>query len=324
MNDSREVLLEVKEIQKRFVVNSGNGKRVVNALNGVSFKVYKGETFGLVGESGCGKTTVGRTITRMINADSGSILFDGCDLLTLNKREMKRKRCDIQMIFQDPFASLDPRMTVGETLTEPLIVHGIGDRVARRKKVEEMLSLVGLQKSYYDRFPHEFSGGQRQRIGIARALILNPRLVICDEPVSALDVSVQSQILNLFQDLQKEFNLTYIFIAHGLNVIKHISNRVGVMYLGEIVETLHSKDLIESPAHPYTKALISAIPTPDPTKTTDRITLKGDIPSPANLPSGCCFHTRCEYCTDKCTHEKPEYRQSGDRAVSCFFPLVHL
>lgn len=315
-------LLELKDLTKHFVSKSGKTKRVVHALNGISFDVMNGETFGLVGESGCGKTTMGRVINRLIEPTSGQVIFKGIDLFALNKQELKRSRRDIQMIFQDPFASLDPRMTIGQTLTEPLIIYGMGDRASRRGKVNNLLEMVGLQPSYYDRYPHEFSGGQRQRIGIARALILNPKMVICDEPVSALDVSVQSQILNLLNDLQKEFGLTYIFIAHGLNVVKHISTRIGVMYLGKMVEILRSEDLLTSPAHPYTEALLSAIPVPDPANPPSRIILEGDIPSSTRLPNGCYFHSRCRYRQDICKQEMPAQRQIGERMVLCHFPLI--
>jgi oligopeptide/dipeptide ABC transporter ATP-binding protein len=295
---------------------------MVHAVNGVSFEVLRGETFGIVGESGCGKTTAGRVINCLIEPTGGQVIFNGKDLFKLNKQELKLSRRDIQMIFQDPFASLDPRMTIGQTLTEPLVIHRIGDKASRRKKVEELLEMVGLQPSYYSRYPHEFSGGQRQRIGIARVLVLDPKLVICDEPVSALDVSVQSQILNLLTDLQKEFGLTYIFIAHGLNVVKHISNRIGVMYLGKMVEVLRSEELLTSPAHPYTEALLSAVPVPDPANPPNRIILEGDIPSSAQLPSGCYFHSRCRYRRAVCQQETPVQRQIGERVVACHFPLI--
>lgn len=234
---------------------------------------------------------------------------------------MKKVRREIQMIFQDPFASLDPRMTIGQIIEEPLIIHRMGTRAERREKVKQMLERVGLQPDYYNRYPHEFSGGQRQRIGIARALILNPKLIICDEPVSALDVSVQSQILNLLDELQKELGLTYIFIAHGLSVVKHISDRVGVMYLGKMAEVVNAEQLFENPAHPYTQALLSANPIPDPDYEKQRIILEGDIPSASNLPSGCAFHTRCRYCRQICREQEPPYRQIGDRIVACHFPL---
>ncbi len=322
MNFDAPKLLEVKNLTKHFVTENGKTRRVIHAVNGISFDVVRGETFGIVGESGCGKTTAGRVINRLVEPTDGQVMFDGTDLFKLNKQELKRSRRDIQMIFQDPFASLDPRMTVGQTLTEPLIIHGIGDKASRREKVNNLLEMVGLQPSYYDQYPHEFSGGQRQRIGIARVLILNPKMIICDEPVSALDVSVQSQILNLLADLQKEFGLTYIFIAHGLNVVKHISNHIGVMYLGKMVEILRSEDLLASPAHPYTEALLSAVPVPDPTNPPNRIILEGDIPSSAQLPSGCYFHSRCRYRQAVCEQEAPAQRYTGERMVSCHFPLT--
>ena len=322
MSADTEKLLEVRDLTKHFVSKAGKAKRIVHAVNGISFDVMRGETFGIVGESGCGKTTAGRVINRLVEPTAGQVLFDGVDLFGLNKWELKKSRRDIQMIFQDPFASLDPRMTVGRTLTEPLIIHDIGDSASRREKVNTLLEMVGLQPAYYNRYPHEFSGGQRQRIGIARALILNPKMVICDEPVSALDVSVQSQILNLLTDLQKEFGLTYIFIAHGLNVVKHISNHIGVMYLGKMVEVLRSEDLLSSPAHPYTEALLSAVPVPDPTTPPKRIILEGDIPSSTRLPSGCYFYSRCRYRQTVCQHEMPAQKHFGDRMVLCHFPLI--
>ena len=318
MNAYTSKLLEVKDLTKHFVTKNGT----VHAVNGISFDVMRGETFGIVGESGCGKTTAGRAISRLIEPTGGQVIFDGVDLCSLNKRELKKSRRDIQMVFQDPFASLDPRMTIGQTLTEPLIIHGMGDKASRREKVQRMLEMVGLQPAYYDQYPHEFSGGQRQRVGIARALILNPKMVLCDEPVSALDVSVQSQILNLLTDLQKEFGLTYIFIAHGVHVVKHISNRIGVMYLGKMVEILRSEDLLSRPAHPYTEALLSAVPVPDPANPPNRIILEGDIPSSTQLPSGCSFHSRCRYCRPVCTQQTPVQRQTGERMVACHFPLI--
>lgn len=314
-------LLEVHGLKKDFVSKSSRGTKTVHALSGIDFVIHSGETFGLVGESGCGKTTVGRVICCLTEPTEGQVIFEGQDLAKVSKRELKKIRKDIQMIFQDPFASLDPRMTVGQILSEPLVIHGIGDRISRRRTVEEFLERVGLQPSYYSRYPHEFSGGQRQRIGIARALILKPKLVVCDEPVSALDVSVQSQILNLLNELQKEMNLTYLFIAHGLNVVKHISDRVGVMYLGRMAEIVDSEELFQAPAHPYTQALLSAIPQPDPTREVKRIILEGDIPSPSNPPSGCYFHTRCRYCQEICREKAPEMQKMGGREVACHFPL---
>ena len=315
-------LLEVRGLKKDFVSKGAKGKKVVHALSGIDFTVRQGETFGLVGESGCGKTTVGRVICCLTEPTEGEVLFEGKDLFKMSRAELKKVRRDIQMIFQDPFASLDPRMTIGQIITEPLIIHKIGDRASRIAMAEELLERVGLQPSYYNRYPHEFSGGQRQRIGIARALILKPKLVICDEPVSALDVSVQSQILNLLKDLQKDMGLTYIFIAHGLNVVKHISDRVGVMYLGRMAEVVEAEDLFHSPAHPYTQALLSAIPHPDPTWEQHRIILEGDIPSPVNPPSGCYFHTRCHHCGELCACEVPQMQRIGEREVACHYPLL--
>ena len=315
-------LLEVRGLKKDFVSKGAKGKKVVHALSGIDFTVRQGETFGLVCESGCGKTTVGRVICCLTEPTEGEVLFEGKDLFKMSRAELKKVRRDIQMIFQDPFASLDPRMTIGRIITEPLIIHKIGDRASRRAMAEELLERVGLQPSYYNRYPHEFSGGQRQRIGIARALILKPKLVICDEPVSALDVSVQSQILNLLKELQKDMGLTYIFIAHGLNVVKHISDRVGVMYLGRMAEVVEAEDLFHSPAHPYTQALLSAIPHPDPTREQHRIILEGDIPSPVNPPSGCYFHTRCHHCGELCACEVPQMQRIGEREVACHYPLL--
>ncbi len=315
-------LLEVRGLKKDFVSKGAKGKKVVHALSGIDFTVRQGETFGLVGESGCGKTTVGRVICCLTEPTEGEVLFEGKDLFKMSRAELKKVRRDIQMIFQDPFASLDPRMTIGQIITEPLIIHKIGDRASRRAMAEELLERVGLQPSYYNRYPHEFSGGQRQRIGIARALILKPKLVICDEPVSALDVSVQSQILNLLKELQKDMGLTYIFIAHGLNVVKYISDRVGVMYLGRMAEMVEAEDLFHSPAHPYTQALLSAIPQPDPTQEQHRIILEGDIPSPVNPPSGCYFHTRCHHCGELCACEVPQMQRIGEREVACHYPLL--
>ena len=315
-------LMEVRGLKKDFVSKGAKGKKVVHALSGIDFTVRQGETFGLVGESGCGKTTVGRVICCLTEPTEGEVLFEGKDLFKMSRAELKKVRRDIQMIFQDPFASLDPRMTIGQIITEPLIIHKIGDRASRRAMAEELLERVGLQPSYYNRYPHEFSGGQRQRIGIARALILKPKLVICDEPVSALDVSVQSQILNLLKELQKDMGLTYIFIAHGLNVVKHISDRVGVMYLGRMAEVVEAEDLFHSPAHPYTQALLSAIPHPDPTREQHRIILEGDIPSPVNPPSGCYFHTRCHHCGELCACEVPQMQRIGEREVAYHYPLL--
>lgn len=307
-----EILLKVERLKKYFPIKGGVlGKRIgeVKAVDDISFIVKKGETLGLVGESGCGKSTTGRMLMRLIEPTEGHIYFDGKDLTSLSNREMRKIRKEMQMVFQDPFASLNPRHTVEKILEEPLIVHGIGDAKERKQRVKEMLEIVGLSSYHAKRYPHQFSGGQRQRIGIARALMTKPKLIIGDEPVSALDVSIQSQVLNLLEDLQKEFGLTYLFIAHDLGVVRHISDRVGVMYLGRLVEITDSEKLYENPLHPYSKALLSAVPIPDPTVKKDRPLLTGDIPSPANPPQGCAFHTRCEECMEVCKIVRPELKE---------------
>lgn len=316
-----ELLLDVANLKKYYPIKQGlfdKTKETVRAVDGVSFQVNKGETLGIVGESGCGKSTTGRMIMRLIEPTDGKVIFEGQDILNLSKHEMRKVRKDIQMIFQDPFASLNPRQTVGQIIEEPMIVHKMGDRKKRQARVQELLELVGLSAYHAKRYPHQFSGGQRQRIGIARALAVEPKLIIADEPVSALDVSVQSQVLNLLQDLQKKLNLTYIFIAHDLSVVRHISNRVGVMYLGKMVELADSETLYREPKHPYTKALLSAVPIPDPESKTKRIILSGDVPSPAHPPSGCPFHDRCPVAKDICSEEIPHLRELADgRLVSC-------
>ncbi|MDA5108320.1 dipeptide ABC transporter ATP-binding protein [Brevibacillus thermoruber] len=305
-------LLEVRGLKKYFPVKTGfwGREKVVRAVDGVHLTVYPGETLSIVGESGCGKSTTGRCILRLIEPTEGEILFQGRDIRALNAAELRAARRDMQLVFQDPFASLNPRKTVGQILQDPLIVHGIGTPAERRKRVEEMIEIVGLTRQHLDRFPHEFSGGQRQRIGIARALILRPKLVVADEPVSALDVSIQAQILNLLKDLQREFQLTYLFISHDLSVVRHISDRVAVMYLGKVVEVADKKALYERPAHPYTQALLSAVPVPDPTREVNRIILEGDLPSPANPPSGCQFHPRCRHCMEVCRTTVPPLKEA--------------
>ncbi|NLY56710.1 MAG: dipeptide ABC transporter ATP-binding protein [Firmicutes bacterium] len=317
-----EALLEVKNLVKHFPITQGIifSKKVgaVQAVDDVSFTVNKGETLGLVGESGCGKSTTGRVILRLIEATSGEVRFEGRNILTLNAKEMRELRKDMQIIFQDPYASLNPRMTVGDIIAEPLKIHGLAKGKERQKRVQELLEVVGLASYHARRYPHEFSGGQRQRIGIARALAVRPKLIICDEPVSALDVSIQAQVINLLQDLQKEFGLTYLFIAHDLSVVKHISDRVAVMYLGKIVELADKYELFDNAQHPYTQALLSAIPVPDPHYKRERTILQGDVPSPINPPSGCRFHTRCPKVMDICKVQVPESVEvSPNHWVAC-------
>jgi peptide/nickel transport system ATP-binding protein len=318
-----ETLLEVKNLKKYFPIKGGILRRTVaqvKAVDDVSFAVRRGETLGLVGESGCGKTTTGRTVLRLEQATAGQVLFDGQDVLRANRTKMKSLRRDMQIIFQDPYASLDPRITIGESVGEGLTIHGINSPKEREERVRDVLARVGLSGSQINRFPHEFSGGQRQRIGIARALIMEPKLIVCDEPVSALDVSIQSQVLNLLRALQREFGLTYLFIAHNLAVVEHISDRVGVMYLGKMVELSASADLFREPLHPYTKALISAIPNPNPAARRERIVLQGDVPSPINPPSGCRFHPRCWIARAICKEQEPalEEKRPGHFAA-CHF-----
>lgn len=308
----RRELVQVKNLVKHFPVRGGLLQRTVGwvqAVDNVSFTVREGETLGLVGESGCGKTTVGRTILRLIEPTSGTVIFDGYEVFKLRGDELKRLRRNMQIIFQDPYASLDPRVPIGDSIAEGLKIHGIGTPRERFEIVQEMLSKVGLEDYHAKRYPHEFSGGQRQRIGIARALALRPKFIVADEPVSALDVSIQSQILNILKSLQKEFGLTYLFIAHNLSVVEHISERVAVMYLGKMVEMAPRAEFFRNPLHPYTKALMSAIPIPDPTIKRERIILQGDVPSPLNPPSGCRFHPRCPVALAHCSIEEPEFRE---------------
>jgi peptide/nickel transport system ATP-binding protein/oligopeptide transport system ATP-binding protein len=315
-------LLEVKELVKYFPVRGGLLQRVqawVKAVDDVSFHIYEGETFGLVGESGCGKTTVGRTILRLLPATSGEVLFEGESIFDLNANDLKDARSRMQIIFQDPYSSLDPRMPVGESIAEGLRVHTNKSEQDRYEVVVEMLARVGMRADHARRYPHEFSGGQRQRIGIARALALRPKFIVCDEPVSALDVSIQAQVLNILRELQRDFGLTYLFIAHNLSVIEHFSDRVGVMYLGKMVEVAGRDELYFNPLHPYTQALMSAIPVPDPTLERKRIILEGDVPSPLNPPSGCRFHTRCPLAFDRCVAEEPPLKDYGnEHYVACW------
>ncbi len=314
-------ILTVQNLKTYFPIRAGLLQRVVahvKAVDDVSFAIREGETFGLVGESGCGKTTVSRTILRLQEATAGSVFFDGEDLFAKRGSDLKAMRRQMQIVFQDPYSSLDPRMPVGDIIAEGLAIHGISNRKERLTIVQEMLDKVGLNPYHAYRYPHEFSGGQRQRIGIARALALQPRFIVCDEPVSALDVSIQSQILNLLKELQREYGFTYLFVAHDLSVVEHISSRVGVMYLGKIVETATREELYRNPLHPYTQALLSAIPVPNPRRKGHRIVLKGEVPSPVNPPSGCRFHTRCPLAIEICKQEIPLYEEKRpDHWAAC-------
>ncbi len=321
----KEALLEVYKLKKHFPIHGGILRRQVakvHAVDGITFSIRSGETLGLVGESGCGKTTVGRCVVGLYPPSDGDVRFGGKSILELNHSEMKVLRRDLQIIFQDPYESLNSRHTIGEILEEPFIIHHSGNAVERKKAVMDLISKVGLPESSVNRFPHEFSGGQRQRIGIARAIALSPKLIVCDEPVSALDVSIQSQVINLLLVLQKEMGLSYLFIAHDLSVVKHVSDHIAVMYLGKIVEQAPAEELYCKPAHPYTRALISAIPIPDPTHRSRRHVLVGDVPSPINPPSGCRFRTRCPYAVDRCQSEEPVLRyapnsNTGLHRVGC-------
>ncbi|RDI41367.1 ABC transporter ATP-binding protein [Falsibacillus pallidus] len=316
-------LIEVRNLKKYFPIKKGIISRTVGhvkAVDGLDFSIFPGETLALVGESGCGKSTTGQAIVQLDPQTEGSVLFEGTDLSGLSHSEMRKMRTQMQIIFQDPYSSLNPRKRIGDLLAEPLIAHKLADKKEAYKKADEMLEIVGLTKFYRSRYPHEFSGGQRQRIGIARALILNPKLIVCDEPVSALDVSIQAQVLNLLKDLQKEFQLTYLFIAHGLGAVKYISDRIAVMYLGKIVEIAKTEDIFKNPKHPYTKVLLSAYPIPNPhLRGRERIIVQGDVPNPANPPKGCSFHTRCPIAQEICKVEAPVLSGEGHMAA-CHFP----
>jgi len=324
----KQVLLKVENLYKHFPIKKGiifsRQTGAVHAVDGISFNIYNGETLGLVGESGCGKSTTGRTILQLYRPTSGSVFFEGDDLAKLKGENLRRIRRDLQMIFQDPYASLNPRMTVGQIIGEPMEIHGTYKGAAQTKRVQDLLQLVGLNGAFANRYPHEFSGGQRQRVGIARALALEPKLIVCDEPISALDVSIQAQVVNLLEDLQSTMGLTYLFIAHDLSMVRHISDRIAVMYLGIIVELADRNELYANPRHPYTQALLSAVPYPDPfvEEKRKRIILEGDVPSPVNPPSGCRFRTRCQYAKEICAEEKPAFREiSKDHFVACHFDI---
>lgn len=325
MSENTSYLIEVKNLKKWFVAKTsffGKPLKYVHAIDGVSFGIKRGETLGLVGESGCGKTTVGRTIIRIYDPTDGAVYYKGKDIALLSERELKPYRQKVQMIFQDPYASLNPRMTVSDIITEPLVIHKLVKPEEYQNRVYELLEMVGLNPEHANRYPHEFSGGQRQRVGIARALAASPEFIICDEPISALDVSIQAQIVNLLEDLQEQLKLTYLFIAHDLAMVRHISDRIAVMYLGEIVEIGSSDELCDNPKHPYTIALLSAVPIPDPKieRKRKRIILKGDIPSPVDPPSGCRFHTRCHKARSECKIEVPELKGVGNgHMVACHF-----
>ena len=320
-------VLKIDHLKTYFQAKGGlfQKKQFIKAVDDVSFEVYKGETFGLVGESGCGKSTLGRTIVKINHPTDGKIYYDGEDVMSLKGSAEKQFRKKVQMIFQDPYASLNPRMTVGEIIREPMVIHGThGTAAEQEARVVELLQTVGLKPDHIRRYPHEFSGGQRQRISIARTLALDPEFIICDEPISALDVSIQAQIINLLKNIQNELGISYLFVAHDLSMVKHISDRIGVMYLGHMMEIGESKDLYRNPMHPYTKALLSAVPIPDPkiAKSRERIILQGELPSPLNPPAGCPFSTRCTKATEKCRKECPEMKKIGERQVACHHPEV--
>lgn len=321
MSTMEPPLIELKDV-KTYFSDADKGfsktKSVVKAVDGVSFKINRGETFGLVGESGSGKSTIGRTILRLVEKTAGEVLYNGQDIYSLSKKELRPLRQKLQFVFQDPFSSLNPRIRIGDAIGEALLDHQLVEKDQVKNRVIQVMDICGLSSSHYDRYPHEFSGGQRQRIGIARAIILNPEFVVADEPVSALDVSIQAQIINLFAELQEKRKLTYLFISHDLSVVEHLCTKIGVLYLGSMVEMANRDDLYVNPLHPYTKALLSSVPIPDPTIRRQRIILKGDIPNPANPPSGCKFHTRCPFATDICKVEIPAYREiEANHFVAC-------
>ena len=326
--NGKEVFIKVRDLKKHFPILRGVFRRqvgAVKAVDGVSFDIYKGETLGLVGESGCGKSTTGRSILQLLTPTSGEVEFKGQDLTSLGQNDLRKARRHMQMIFQDPYASLNPRMTVGNIISEPLEIHNIGDGDSRKERVKELLKTVGLNPYFINRYPHEFSGGQRQRIGVARALATNPDFIVADEPISALDVSIQAQVVNLLDDLKEELGLTYLFIAHDLSMIRYISDRVAVMYLGKVVELSEKDQVFDHSLHPYTQALLSAIPIPDPEKEEkrQRLILEGGVPSPANPPSGCRFHPRCSYATDICSETDPEFRDLNPSGTAHWVACHH-